>query len=203
MITLPNGDRWVIDYEEVRGLPRGDFPPATSIDDFVHTLLYKPKFLAWKYSTEHEQWRGADVYSQVLGQIAINVINTEFITVYELPQGQVVVVHNSYDEDDYYHTSSPAHVAFPDRAAYTQAVSFVDEVPPQGHRGGVAETPGIIKALEIAFCYGGIADAHHKAWIIDQMVRALTGDQYEAFVANRKAGDSGPDTYVWDEGITP
>ena len=33
----------------------------------------------------------------------------------------------------------------------------------------------IEKALSIAIAYGGIDGAHHKDWVIDQMVRALTG----------------------------
>lgn len=32
----------------------------------------------------------------------------------------------------------------------------------------------IAKALEFADCYGGIDGDHHKMWVIDQMVRALT-----------------------------
>lgn len=33
----------------------------------------------------------------------------------------------------------------------------------------------IQKALDIAVRYGGNDGAHHKDWVIDQMVRALTG----------------------------
>jgi hypothetical protein len=58
-------------------------------------------------------------------------------------------------------------------------------------------------ALDIAFQYGGIDGAHHKTWVIDQMVRALTGDGYEQWVINARDGEDGPETYDWDEGITP
>lgn len=61
----------------------------------------------------------------------------------------------------------------------------------------------IEEALDVAVRYGGIAGDHHKAWVIDQMVRALTGDGYEAFVRDACAGDDGPDTYDWDVGIAP
>jgi hypothetical protein len=61
----------------------------------------------------------------------------------------------------------------------------------------------IDKALELARKYGGIDGDHHKAWVIDQMVRALTGPGYEKFVAGAKAGEDGPDTYEWNEGIAP
>ena len=85
----------------------------------------------------------------------------------------------------------------------------------------------IRKALEFAIKYGGIDGAHHKDWVIDQMVRALTGcpmltgettpvhgksytyayqgesDEYLKLVADACDGEDGPDTYSWDEGIAP
>ena len=60
-------------------------------------------------------------------------------------------------------------------------------------------------ALRVAVRYGGTDGDHHKAWVIDQMVRALVGDnkRYESFVAAAKLGEDGPDTYEWDEGVPP
>lgn len=40
----------------------------------------------------------------------------------------------------------------------------------------------IKKALDIAFQYGQIDGDHHKTWVIDQIVRILTGDKYNEFV---------------------
>lgn len=60
-----------------------------------------------------------------------------------------------------------------------------------------------VEALEIARHYGGIDGAHHKEWVIDQMVRALTGQRYQQWVAAAKAGGDGPNTYDWPEGIPP
>lgn len=65
-----------------------------------------------------------------------------------------------------------------------------------------ATTPVEI-ALEIALRYGGTDGAHHKEWVIDQMVRALTGDKYEQWVRDACDGEDGPNTYEWDEGIAP
>lgn len=58
-------------------------------------------------------------------------------------------------------------------------------------------------AVAYALLYGQIDGDHHKAWVIDRMVRFLTGDKYEAFVAYAKEGEDGPETYGWDEGIPP
>ncbi len=82
-------------------------------------------------------------------------------------------------------------------------------------------------ALDVAVRYGGTDGDHHKAWVIDQMVRALTGcptiqktavdssgkpyaydamgesGEYRELVREAKAGDDGPDTYDWDVGIAP
>lgn len=86
----------------------------------------------------------------------------------------------------------------------------------------------IEKALSIAVAYGGIDGAHHKDWVIDQMVRALTGcpvetltqtprgggepytyqaqgesENYKELVANACDGEDGPQTYSWETGIAP
>lgn len=58
-------------------------------------------------------------------------------------------------------------------------------------------------ALRVAVQYGGIDGGHHKDWVIDQMVRALAGPGYHAFVNRACMGEDGPDTYAWNEGIAP
>lgn len=61
----------------------------------------------------------------------------------------------------------------------------------------------VAQALDIAHQYGTIDGSHHKMWVIDQMVRALTGDDYPTWVRTHNTGDEGPDTYGWEEGIAP
>lgn len=61
----------------------------------------------------------------------------------------------------------------------------------------------IENALDIAMRYGSYDGGHHKMWAIDQIVRALTGKNYEAWVRKACAGEFGPDTYEWDIGIPP
>lgn len=74
--------------------------------------------------------------------------------------------------------------------------------------------PNIELALEYAVRYGGIDGGHHKTWVIDQMVRALTdcpitdetqgeSDEYKKLVADACNGEDGPNTYDWDVGIAP
>ena len=82
-------------------------------------------------------------------------------------------------------------------------------------------------ALEYAVKYGGIDGSHHKDWVIDQMVRALTGcpmlekqakdykgaeytyktqgesEEYTTLVAKACDGVDGPNSYNWDVGIPP
>ena len=80
--------------------------------------------------------------------------------------------------------------------------------------------------VELAARYGSIDGGHHKMWVIDQMVRALTGcpmieqtmthkeqiyiyevqgesPEYLRLIADAKFGEDGPDTYEWDTGIAP
>lgn len=67
----------------------------------------------------------------------------------------------------------------------------------------MTETERIAAAIELAVKHGGTDGDHHKAWVIDQMVRALAGDNYEQIVADACAGEDGPHTYRWDVGIAP
>lgn len=79
----------------------------------------------------------------------------------------------------------------------------------------------VAKAMEVMELAGADGD-HHRAWVIDQLLRALTGcpeeevlvedvpflvlgesDEYRQWVAEYKAGDDGPETYGWDTGIAP
>ena len=53
-------------------------------------------------------------------------------------------------------------------------------------------------ALAIAEQYGQTDGEHHKAWVIDQMVRELVGVDYEAWRAAYEA-----DGAEWDEGVAP
>ena len=59
------------------------------------------------------------------------------------------------------------------------------------------------EALELAFNYGGIDGAHHKQWVIDQMVRVLAREKYEELIKKYKYGEDGPETHSWDTGIAP
>lgn len=68
----------------------------------------------------------------------------------------------------------------------------------------------IARALEIAEAYGHTDGAHHKMWVIDQMVRALTdcppdaeSDAYRMWIAAYNADEDGPNTDAWDTGIAP
>ena len=68
----------------------------------------------------------------------------------------------------------------------------------------------IAKAIDLAVRHGGHDGAHHKTWVIDQMVRALTdcpaggeSDEYRTLVTEARDGEDGPDTYDWDVGVAP
>lgn len=61
----------------------------------------------------------------------------------------------------------------------------------------------IDKAIEIGFSYGQIDGAHHKQWVIDQMLRVLCGDKYDEKVTESKRGEDGPETYSYDVGVAP
>jgi hypothetical protein len=55
------------------------------------------------------------------------------------------------------------------------------------------------RALALALRYGQIDGDHHKAWVIDQMVRLLAGSAYPRLVEGYKNEGE----YGWYEGIAP
>jgi len=67
----------------------------------------------------------------------------------------------------------------------------------------VGESGVMERVLDVVVRYGGIDGAHHKAWVLDQVVRIIKGDDYESFIAEICDGEDGPGTYEWDEGIAP
>ena len=67
----------------------------------------------------------------------------------------------------------------------------------------MSEREKIVSALDIIEQYGGYDGDHHKQWVLDQVVRALTGVEYPAWVNNYQSSEDGLETYAWDEGIAP
>ncbi len=85
----------------------------------------------------------------------------------------------------------------------------------------------IQQAITLAVRFGGIEGGHHKNWVIDQMVRSLTGcpvvlreatdcngnpytfddvgesQEYLEVVRKARIGEDGPETYPWEIGIAP
>lgn len=58
------------------------------------------------------------------------------------------------------------------------------------------------KALDLIYEWGGIDGAHHKQWLLDQLVIVLSND-YDEWVKEFEIGDEGPQTFEWDTGIAP
>lgn len=56
-----------------------------------------------------------------------------------------------------------------------------------------------LAVVELIDRYGNIDGAHHKMWVIDQILKILlTPDEYKKFIADREA-----DGYDWDDGCAP
>jgi len=86
-----------------------------------------------------------------------------------------------------------------------KAMGFLWELYPEAGESWEEEHPKdkVEAALDVIYQYGGTDGGHHKMWVIDQVVRKLTGDKYEEWVKKAKAGEDGPETYSWDEGVAP
>lgn len=60
-----------------------------------------------------------------------------------------------------------------------------------------------LKVINIISRYGGIDGAHHKQWMLDQIMRIVCKDGYNDWRREWEYGEDGPQTYTWDEGIAP
>jgi hypothetical protein len=66
------------------------------------------------------------------------------------------------------------------------------------------DTERVQLALELLAGDGQTDGDHHKAWVIDQTVRILAGEGYDAFVTEYESEDGdGEPLYTWDRGIAP
>ena len=85
-------------------------------------------------------------------------------------------------------------------SGYGQWVSSVTTSTPQPCDSSPAG-----HALRIAAQHGCVEDSPFQRWVIDQMVRALTGTNYDSWVANYRCPDPTKPDEVWDwsEGIPP
>ena len=57
--------------------------------------------------------------------------------------------------------------------------------------------------LGLVFQYGQIDGEHHKTWVIDQIVKTLTGENYEKWVQHYEYDEETGEEYEWDTGIAP
>lgn len=63
---------------------------------------------------------------------------------------------------------------------------------------------GLAQACGVAESYGNSVDgAHHKQWVIDQMLRKLLGEEYDEWVKQYNARATQDDLAEWDCGIAP
>lgn len=57
----------------------------------------------------------------------------------------------------------------------------------------------IAEGIDKAIRFAGIDGGHHKVWLIDQLMRGITGENYEKFLDLYNV----PEYDEWDTGIAP
>ena len=61
---------------------------------------------------------------------------------------------------------------------------------------------------ELVVRYSQIDGAHHKMWVLDQILRELKGDDYDQFIHDYEYSDVEDNPteeleYTWDTGVAP
>ena len=64
------------------------------------------------------------------------------------------------------------------------------------------ESIKIVNCIDHIEQYGGIDGAHHKQWLLNELIKILV-DDYDGWVVDYEDGEDGPNTYQWDIGIAP
>ena len=84
----------------------------------------------------------------------------------------------------------------------TKLIEEIENLRDGGHPPSFEKR--IAQALDVITGYAGFDGAHHKDWVIDQVVRILVGNEdYPQWVADVCDGEDGPNTYEWSEGTAP
>jgi hypothetical protein len=144
---------------------------------------------------QHSDQRGRDPGPEIWSQVVLPVAKVLGLETTERTTGTGKVIPDSWKDSS---------EVIAERAAKLES----ELVRERAHLDGIGDEILIPvspknRALNLIARYGGIDGAHHKQWVIDQVVRALTGDEYDAWVTEVKAGEDGPETYEWDTGRAP
>lgn len=111
MIILENGDKWIIDDEEIDNL---DYEKAckgnvslTSLEHFIERLCEAKRYdnqngellLPRKLTDQLGGYWDCnfDVFKEVLGSVAISVLSNPWSTVYKMPWNDIIVVFTQPD----------------------------------------------------------------------------------------------------------
>ena len=81
-------------------------------------------------------------------------------------------------------------------ARIAKALGFALQSGPDIPAGNPDESSERVRSINQAL---GVS-SEHRAWVTDQMVRSLAGEQYGEIVRNACYGEDGPDTYEWNTG---
>ena len=111
MITLKNGDKWILDDLEIKGLDYAEAckgnVPSTEVKDFIEKLCKNCRhdnnkselMLPRKLTKEFDGYWDCNFnpFDEVFGSVAKSVKYNPWSTVYEMPWGDVIVVFTQPD----------------------------------------------------------------------------------------------------------
>ncbi len=131
MITLSNGDRWIVDDSEWIDLdiPYGDACacriPETTIKEFVEkieeSLNNDDVYLPRKWTAEYGGYWDCNLdIEEVFKDVAVRTIPNKWSTVFIMPWGAVYVVYTTTDSGGY--DACAGIVSFTDLGEYKKAV---------------------------------------------------------------------------------
>lgn len=119
MITLVNGDKWIIDEKELESV-EGSKLPTMDIRDFLNELLNGGCLPRKFYNRCWDS--NFDAHTEILTAISAQKMERDFFVVYEMTWGEIIVIYHDKEGNE------PVQRAarFPDRETYMQSVTLPD-----------------------------------------------------------------------------
>ena len=174
---------------------------------------------AWLFNDEHDSTNSRIFPADALADFENDYLLKKFSKIYEA--AEKVLEENGYErvsEWDRLVCKAVQVRVVPERPREQKSVKAAEAVSP-GVQSDNADASfseelkkfvdssnteeKVVEALALMFNYSQIDGGHHKLWVIDQVVRTLTGDKYEEFVKFYEHDDVLDEDYDWDTGIAP
>lgn len=169
---------------------------------------------AWMFEDEHDETNSRVLHTDALAEFEYEYATKNFSKIYEA--AEKVLEEYGYELVGEWQGLANKAVQVREVSTKQSTQERVQEVSPDTEEESTLISHELkkfvdmsniedsaVEALSLVFNYSYIEGDHHKQWLFDQIVRALTGEKYEEFVKYYETDGLTDEEYEWDTGIAP